>query len=257
MSDHFQIPIHLENVSAVYHLPNERIFSIKEYVIRMLKRQVSYNKLVALDRINLQVGKGEVFGVIGRNGAGKSTLLKIISRVLPPVEGRIRVTGRVAPLLGLGAGFNPELTGKENIFLNGAIMCLTKNEIEDRIEKIIEFSELGDFIDAPLRTYSTGMVARLGFSVATALNPDILIIDEILSVGDENFKIKSYERILEYKDKGLTIMLVSHNLNVIEALCDRVMWIDKGQVQMISNPVEVVQAYRADFSKQKTAALSN
>ena len=175
----------------------------------------------------------------------------IISRVLPPSEGNVYVRGRVAPLLTLGAGFNPELTGRENILLNGAILCLPETEIRRDMERIIEFSGLADFIDSPLRTYSSGMIARLGFAVATTLDPDILIIDEILSVGDEDFRTKSFSKIMDFKGSGVTIVLVSHNLEVIKELCDRVLWLEKGKEKLIGAPKEVVRKYRADIKNKQ------
>jgi lipopolysaccharide transport system ATP-binding protein len=190
------------------------------------------------------VQAGEVFGVIGRNGAGKSTMLKVVSRVLRPTKGRVRVIGRVAPLLELGAAFHHELTGRENVFLNAALLGRTQRQVEERFQEIVDFADIGGFIDAPLRTYSTGMVARLGFSVATAWEPDILVLDEVLAVGDEAFQAKCHERINSFREDGATVLLVSHNTRVVQEICQRVAWIDQGVIRAIGDPEEIVQMYR-------------
>jgi len=201
-------------------------------------------RFVALEEISFEVYKGEYFGIIGRNGAGKSTLLGLIAGVLAPDKGKIVVKGRVSPLLELGAGFHPELTGRENIILNGILLGMTKSEVLSKIDEIIEFSELGEFIDQPLRTYSSGMVARLGFSVIAHLDPEILLVDEILAVGDINFQKKCMEKMMNFRKNGVTIVLVSHNIEQVERLCDRVMWIDQHRVRAIGRPEEVCRLYR-------------
>jgi ABC-type polysaccharide/polyol phosphate transport system ATPase subunit len=236
--------VRLENASVVYRIPHERIATFKEYAIRLIQGKVKYHSFYALRDVNLTVNRGEVFGLIGQNGAGKSTLMKVIARVLRPSQGRVVVRGRVAPLLEVGAGFHPELTGRENVFLNGAMLGFTRQEMEAKFKNIVDFAELWEFIDSPLRTYSTGMWARLGFSVATDEQPEILLVDEILSVGDEAFQRKSLARIQTYRDQGTTILLVSHNMLTIENMCQSVAWIDHGQVQMVGDPAEVIQAYR-------------
>ncbi len=196
----------LDHVSVAYRAPYERIGTLKEYVIRWFQRRVKYQHFLALNDVSLTINKGEIVGIIGHNGAGKSTLLKLISRVLTPSSGKVWVRGKVAPLLELGAGFHPELTGRENIYLNGAILGLTRKEIDEKMQGIVDFSELHEFIDAPIRTYSSGMWARLGFAVATDTNPDILILDEIMAVGDEAFQRKSEARIKAFFEKGITIL---------------------------------------------------
>jgi ABC-2 type transport system ATP-binding protein/lipopolysaccharide transport system ATP-binding protein len=236
--------IQLDNISVRYRLPSERIGTFKEYVIRILERKIHFNSFWALRNINLAVYPGEVLGIIGKNGAGKSTMLKVISRVLRPTEGRVVVYGKIAPLLELGAGFHNELTGRENVFLNGALLGYSRKEMLSCFQSILDFSELQSFIDAPLRTYSSGMYARLGFSVATAHQPDILIIDEILGVGDEAFQQKCAERIAQFRHNGTTILFVSHSMQVIETLCQRVAWISHGKMSMIGEPNEVIAAYR-------------
>jgi ABC-2 type transport system ATP-binding protein len=233
----------LNNVSVKYSASEETIGTFKEYVIRVLKGNVRYREFMALNRIDLDVNEGEILGVIGRNGAGKSTLLKVISRVLVPTEGRVRIRGMVSPLLELGAGFHPELTGRENIFLNGTLLGHSRREIQSRLEEIIEFAELGSFIDSPLRTYSSGMVARLGFSVATTWKPEILVLDEILAVGDEAFRHKCQLRMEKYRDDGTTTLIVTHDSVMVESLCRRAVWLDHGQVKAIGPAKEVVDLY--------------
>jgi len=234
----------LDKVSVKYRAPEEVIRTLKEYAIQVAKRNVRFREFNALKDVDLQVNEGEILGIIGRNGAGKSTLLKVISRVLIPTEGRVRIRGVVSPLLELGAGFHPELTGRENIFLNGTLLGHSRREIESRLPDIIEFAELGAFIDSPLRTYSSGMWARLGFSVATAWIPEILILDEVLAVGDESFRNKCQIRMKNYREKGTTTLLVTHDSNTVETLCSRAMWLDHGQVKAIGPSREVVDLYR-------------
>lgn len=233
----------LEDVAVRYKVPKERIPSFKEYMIRWVKGDVSYQEFWALQHINLQVNRGEVLGIIGPNGAGKSTLLKVVARVLRPTRGRVRINGRVAPLLELGAGFDFELTGRENIYLNGAILGYSKSNIEKRFDRIVDFAGLGDFIDAPLRTYSTGMVARLGFAVATDVRPEILIVDEILGVGDAEFQTKSFERIQRFQAAGTTILLVSHSLGKVEEMCSRAIWLDHGKEMASGLAKTVINKY--------------
>jgi ABC-2 type transport system ATP-binding protein/lipopolysaccharide transport system ATP-binding protein len=235
--------IHLDNVSVQYRIPEERIGTFKEYAIRLLQRKIRFHTFWALDNVNLNIRRGEVFGVIGRNGAGKSTLLKVISRVLRPTKGRIVIYGKVAPLLELGAGFHPELSGRENIFLNGALLGYSHHEMESCFDQIVEFSELRPFIDASIRTYSSGMYARLGFAVATAHVPDILLVDEILSVGDGEFQQKCFARINEFRNKGSTIVLVSHAMDQVRMMCQRVAWLNKGKVELQGDPSTVISGY--------------
>ncbi len=237
--------IRLDGVSVRYRLPHESIPSFKEYAIRWLKRRVSYVDFWALRDVSLEIRPGEVFGIVGPNGAGKSTLLKVVARVLSPTEGRARVRGRVAPLLELGAGFDGELTGRENVMLNAAILGLPRREIEARFDRIVDFAGIRDFIDAPLRTYSTGMTARLGFSIATDVDPDVLILDEVLSVGDSDFQKKSLERILSFRKRGVTILLVSHGLAFVAQMCSRAAWISGGRLQAIGAAADVVREYQA------------
>ena len=236
--------VRLEDVSVSYRVPSERIGTFKEYVIRRLQGRVQHQDFLALDHVNINIKGGEVLGIIGKNGAGKSTLLKLVSRIMKPTGGRVWVRGRVAPLLEFGAGFHPELTGRENIFLNGALLGFTRRQMEQKFDRIVDFAELWDFIESPLRTYSSGMIARLGFAIATDVEPDILIVDEVLSVGDEAFQHKSSERMHKFQEQGVTIMLVSHNMMVIQQMCDRVAWIDHGRLQIVGAPVETIHRYR-------------
>lgn len=244
LNDNAESIIRLEHVSVRYRLPEERIGTLKEYAIRMLQKRVRYNSFLALQDVTVSVKKGEIFGFVGRNGAGKSTLLKVISRVLVPTEGRVWIQGRVSPLLELGAGFHPELTGRENVFLNGTLLGHSRREIEDHLEEITEFAELGAFIDAPLRTYSSGMVARLGFAVATTWKPEILILDEVLSVGDEAFQLKCQKRMEGFRTDQVTSLLVTHNMQTVETLCTRVAWLDHGIIKAVGEPDEIIKAYR-------------
>ena len=242
--DNAETVIRLDRVSVHYRLPEERIGTLKEYAIRLLQKRVRYNSFWALQEVTIDVKKGEIFGFIGRNGAGKSTLLKVISRVLIPTQGRVWIQGQVSPLLELGAGFHPELTGRENVFLNGTLLGHSRREIEEHLEEITDFAELGAFIDAPLRTYSSGMVARLGFAVATTWKPEILILDEVLSVGDEAFQLKCQRRMEGFRTDQVTSLVVTHSMQTVEALCTRVAWIDHGVIKTIGSPDEVIKAYR-------------
>ncbi|HQN68587.1 MAG TPA: ABC transporter ATP-binding protein [Anaerolineaceae bacterium] len=234
----------LENVSVRYRLPSERIGTLKEYAIRLLQRRLKHREFWAIKDLDLNIQQGEVFGIVGDNGAGKSTLLKVISKVLRPTTGRVRIHGKIAPLLELGAGFHPELSGRENVFLNGALLGYSHDEMNQVFNEIVEFSELAEFIDAPIRTYSSGMYARLGFAVATAHQPEILIVDEILSVGDEAFQRKCTDRITGFRENGATVLMVSHNLDLIAGMCNRAAWLDHGKLIHMGNAEEVVAKYR-------------
>ena len=235
--------IFLSAVSVRYRLPDERVATLKEYMIRLIQGKVRYNSFMALNGVSLVVKKGETFGILGRNGAGKSTLLKVISRVLMPTQGRVWVNGMVSPLLELGAGFHPELTGMENIYLNATLLGHSRKEIEQKIPEILDFAEIGGFIEAPLRTYSSGMVARLGFSVATAWLPDILILDEVLSVGDAAFAQKCTERMRSFRESGATVLLVSHSIDTVRSLCQRALLLEHGNVLEIGPASEVSEKY--------------
>jgi len=235
--------ITLESVSVRYRVPSEAIATFKEFAIRRLKGQLHTREFLALKDVTLEVRRGEAFGIVGRNGAGKSTLLKVVSRVLPPSSGRVVVHGHVAPLLELGAGFHPELTGRENVFLNGTLLGRSGREVGERFDEIAAFADIGDFIEAPMRTYSTGMIARLGFAVATAWTPEILILDEVLSVGDEAFQHKCLERMRSFRQQGTTVVMVSHSASVVNEMCSRAAWLEHGELRALGVVAEVTAAY--------------
>jgi ABC-type polysaccharide/polyol phosphate transport system ATPase subunit len=236
--------IQIDHVTVRFRIPHERIPTFQEYAIRWLKRRgVRYADFDALDDVSFSVEQGETLGIIGPNGAGKSTLLKVIARVIRPTRGRVRLRGRVAPLLELGAGFDYEMTGRENVFLNGAVLGFSRKDMARRLDRIVEFSGIGEFIDAPVRTYSSGMVARLGFAVATDVRPEILIIDEVLAVGDADFQRKSAARIREFRESGSTILVVSHSPASIKALCNRALWLEHGALRLLGPVDTVVDRY--------------
>ena len=237
------LSIRLQGVSLCYRLAKQRIPSLKEYTIHLLRGALSYEKLWALQDVDLTVRRGETLGIVGRNGAGKSTLLKVISGVLKPSTGTATVRGRLAPILELGSGFDYELTGIENVYLNGLLLGHTRREVEEKVDEIIDFSGLGDFIRSPLRNYSSGMQARLGFAIATAWVPDILILDEVLSVGDVTFTEKCEQRIRRFHDAGSTVLLVSHAPTAITKSCSRCIWLDDGRVRADGGAREVVSLY--------------
>ena len=236
------LAIHAQNLGKAFQLYDRPIDRLKQMLMRGRKRY--YKEFAALHDVNFELQKGEVLGLVGRNGAGKSTLLQLICGTLSPTMGQVSVHGRVAALLELGAGFNPEFTGKENIYLNASILGLSKSEIDERYDAIVEFSGIADFIHQPVKTYSSGMYVRLAFSIATSVDPDILVIDEALSVGDGAFARKSFDRIMRLKEKGATILFCSHSIYQIEALCTRALWLEKGVVRLIGDPSTVVARYQ-------------
>ena len=235
--------LEVRNVSMEYKMPSEKITSLKEMFIKRLKRQVRYKTLRALDNVSFEVKRGEVFGIIGLNGAGKSTLLKIVAGILKPTSGEVIRRGTIAPLIELGAGFNGQLSGLENIFLNGLLLGYPKKFLQDKLDEIIEFSELGDFIHMPLKNYSSGMRARLGFSIATCVQPDLLIVDEVLAVGDIKFRQKCENRIQSMIASGTSVLLVSHSLSQVQRLCQRVLWLEKGRVRRIGETKTILPDY--------------
>lgn len=237
--------ITFEKVSKTYPLYHHITGGIKNFLFHLPNAINSMRKFKfeALHDISFNVNKGESIGIIGRNGAGKSTILGLMAGVLKPTEGRVTVNGKVAPLLELGGGFHAELTGRENIILNGILLGMTKSEVKRKMDVIIEFSELGSFIEQPIRMYSSGMLARLGFSVIANLEPDILLIDEILAVGDKDFQKKCLEKMKEFKKLGVTMVLVSHNMGDVEMMCDRAIWIEDHYQKMDGHPSEVIQNY--------------
>ena len=235
--------IEVRDVSMRFRMANDRISSIKEYAIARLRGKLKYNEFEALKHVSFDVKRGEVIGLIGHNGAGKSTMLKVISGILKPTEGSVIVRGNVAPMLELGSGFDFDMTGRENIFLNGAILGYSEDFLKSKYDEIVAFSEIGQFIDVPLRNYSSGMIARLAFSVATVIVPEVLIVDEVLSVGDASFQEKSRARMMELMSGGTTVLFVSHSLPQIREMCNRVAWLEHGEVQMYGETQAVCDAY--------------
>ncbi|MBE6913974.1 MAG: ABC transporter ATP-binding protein [Ruminococcaceae bacterium] len=235
--------IEVSDVTMRFRMNNDKIMSLKEFVTTAIRGKLNYNVFTALDHVSFDVQKGETLGLIGHNGAGKSTMLKVISGILKPTEGSVKTCGNIVPMLELGSGFDFDLTGRENVFLNGAILGYSEEFLNAKYDEIVEFSELGHFIEMPIRNYSSGMLARLAFSVASVVNPEILIVDEILSVGDANFQEKSHRRMLELMGGGTTVLFVSHNLAQIREMCNRVVWLEHGQVKMYGPAEEVCNAY--------------
>ena len=238
--------IEVRDVSMRFRMANDRISSIKEYAIARLRGKLKYNEFEALKHVSFDVKRGEVIGLIGHNGAGKSTMLKVISGILKPTEGSVIVRGNVAPMLELGSGFDFDMTGRENIFLNGAILGYSEDFLKSKYDEIVAFSEIGQFIDVPLRNYSSGMVARLAFSVATVIVPEVLIVDEVLSVGDAAFQEKSRKRMMELMSGGTTVLFVSHDLDQVAQMCNRVVWLDHGQVRAFGKAKGICEAYERD-----------
>jgi ABC-2 type transport system ATP-binding protein/lipopolysaccharide transport system ATP-binding protein len=235
--------VELDRVSLRYRLARQRVPSFKEYAIHFVRGTLSYESFWAPQEISFAVERGETVGVVGRNGAGKSTLLKIIAGVLDPTTGAARVRGRVAPILELGTGFDLELTGRENVYLNALLLGHPRREIDQRLDEIVAFAELEEFVDSPLRSYSTGMIARLGFAVATAWVPDVLILDEVFAVGDSAFNQKCAQRFERFRAAGTTLLLVSHSAEVVASTCSRCLWIDHGRLAADGLPGEVLSRY--------------
>lgn len=235
--------LRVENVGMKFNLSQEKVDDLKDYVIKLLKGKISYNEFWALKDINFSLDKGDRLGILGLNGAGKSTLLKVIAGVLKATEGSVTTRGKIAPLLELGAGFDQQYTGKENIYLYGAVLGFSKQFLDDKFDEIVDFSELGNFIDVPVKNYSSGMKSRLGFSIATLVEPDILILDEVLSVGDAKFRRKSEAKIMSMFDKGVTVLFVSHSLEQVQRLCNKAILLDKGKIIAEGEIDEVSKIY--------------
>ena len=238
--------VEVRNVSMHFRMPTQRIDNVKEFFIKLIKRQLKYEDLHVLKNISFRVNRGESVGILGRNGAGKSTLLKLISGILEPTSGSITVRGSVVPLLKLGAGFDPDATGRENVFLNGAMLGFGKKEMQERYDRIVAFAELEKFMNMPLKNYSSGMIARLGFSVAVDVDPDLLIVDEVLAVGDASFQRKCADKIAALQENGTTLLLVSHSPAMVKKLCKRALWIKDGEIVMYDDADKVSDAYAAD-----------
>ena len=236
--------IEVSGVSMEFFTRDEKIDNLKELVVRLLKGKAKRKSVKVLNDVSFSVKKGESIALIGHNGAGKSTLLKLIAEIYKPTTGTVKVSGKVAPLLNLGAGFDPESTGKENVYLNGAILGYSRKEIAKKYEEIVEFAELGEYMHIPIKNFSSGMVARLGFAIAIDVNPDILLVDEILSVGDENFRRKCANKVNELRAKGVTFVIVSHNMAQVKALCQKAIWIENSEVMAYGDVNEVCEKYQ-------------
>jgi len=242
--------ISLTSVDKNYRLWGRRsqFATLKSALLKRDLRPSPEASVAALKNVSFAVDRGEAFGIIGRNGSGKSTLLKLISGILKPTSGRVAVNGRIAALIELGAGFHPEITGRENVYINGIMLGLSRREIDERFDKIVEFSGIRDFLDQPVKTYSSGMYVRLGFAVAVHVDPDVLLIDEVLSVGDEEFSARCVAKIQEMKYRGVTLVFVTHQLDQVRNLCDRALWLDHGMVEAVGDPMRVVDAYLQEVS---------
>lgn len=244
-----KIMIDVDHVTIRFNLANQKVDNLKEYFIKLIKKELLFQEFLAVKDVSFQVREGEAWGLIGTNGSGKSTMLKAISGILKPYKGSISVNGSVAPLIELGAGFDQELTARENILLNGCVLGHSEKFMQEHFDEIVDFAELHEFLDSPIKNYSSGMKARLGFSVATMVKPDILIVDEILSVGDYKFRQKCMKRMKELLSGGTTLLYVSHNIDEVKRLCDHVIWIDKGVVRMQGETNEVCDAYIEEMKK--------
>ena len=244
--------ISVRNLGICYTLRRSRERSLRRRLLQLLTGERMRGQFWALRHVSLDLHEGETLGVIGPNGAGKSTLCMAIARILPSDEGEVRANGKVAPILALGAGFNNEMTGLENIFLSGALMGLSRDKMRTLVPSILSFAELGEFVDVPVRVYSTGMRARLAFSIATSIDPDVLVLDEILSVGDAAFRRKSETRMMEFMSRARAIVLASHSMETIRRLCDRTLWLEKGRVEACGPTQEIIEEYRKAQQADRT-----
>ena len=238
--------VEVNNVSMHFNMNKDKIDNLKEYCIKLFKRQLFFEDFTALQDISFKIEAGDTFGIIGLNGSGKSTLLKVISGILKPTTGSVKVTGTIAPLIELGAGFDPDLTARENIFLNGSVLGFSREFMREKFDEIVEFSELQDFVDVPIKNFSSGMVARIGFSVATIVKPDILICDEILAVGDYKFQEKCEQRLKDLMSGGTTVILVSHSIQQVERICNHILWLEHGKMKALGGK-ELIPLYQPDF----------
>ncbi|WP_099092281.1 ABC transporter ATP-binding protein [Agathobaculum desmolans] len=235
--------IDVNNVSMRFNLATEKTESLKEYVVKLLTGKLMFDEFYALKNVSFHVDRGESVGILGANGSGKSTLLKVISGIYPPSSGTVSVNGAIAPLIELGAGFDPDLTARENVYLNGAVMGFQKEFVEDRYDEIVAFSELANFMDVPIKNFSSGMTARLGFSIATLVHPDILIVDEVLGVGDAAFQKKCESKMDELRQNGTTMLFVSHSVEQVEKVCTKAIWLKRGELVMSGTSKKVCAAY--------------
>lgn len=238
------VSIDVKQVTIRFNKTNMKVDNLKEYVIRLIKRQLMFQEFLAVKDVSFQVRQGEAWGIIGANGSGKSTMLKAISGIVKPYHGSIKINGTIAPLIELGAGFDQEMTARENIFLNGCILGYTKKFMQEHFDEIVEFAEMQEFLDSPIKNYSSGMKTRLGFSIATMVRPQILIVDEVLAVGDAAFQKKCRQRMRDMIGSGTTLLLVSHSMSDIMNLCDHAIWMEKGECKMQGAVKEVCEAYQ-------------
>jgi len=236
--------VELRNVEIHFNMSKEKLENLKEYFLKFVTRKLMYEDFIAVNDVSFDIKKGDVFGIIGLNGCGKSTTLKLISGILTPTKGTVETHGTIAPLIELGAGFDMELTARENIYLNGSVLGYSKKFIDEKFDDIVDFSEMRDFLDTPMKNYSSGMVARIGFAIATMTKPDILIVDEILAVGDFHFQEKCEKRMNAMIGDDTTVIIVSHSIEQIERLCKHCVWLEKGKVKMIGDALEVCEAYK-------------
>ena len=246
MENHEYI-IEVTDATVRFNMSTERLDNLKEYFIKLMNGQLMFQEFLALKQVDLKVKKGEAWGIIGTNGSGKSTLLKLICGILKPYKGNVAIRGTIAPLIELGAGFDSELTARENIFLNGAVLGHSERFMKEKFDEVVDFAELRDFLDMPIKNYSSGMAARLGFSIATVVQPDILIVDEVLSVGDYAFQQKCEARMHGMLENGTTLLYVSHSIESVRSLCNKALWLDKGNVRMNGDVMEVSQRYMESF----------
>ncbi len=244
-----RVIVDVDQVTIRFNLASQKVDNLKEYMVKLVKRELMFQEFLAVKDVSFQVRQGEAWGLIGTNGSGKSTMLKAISGIIKPYKGAITVRGSIAPLIELGAGFDQECTARENIFLNGCVLGHSEKFMKDHFDEIVDFAELHEFLDSPLKNYSSGMKARLGFSIATMVKPDILIVDEILSVGDYKFKQKCMKRMQDLLSGGTTLLYVSHNIDEVLRLCDHAIWIDKGVAKMQGSAKEVCDAYMKEMKK--------
>ncbi len=239
--------IEVTDATVRFNMSTERLDNLKEYFIKLMNGQLMFQEFLALKQVDLKVKRGEAWGIIGTNGSGKSTLLKLICGILKPYKGNVAIRGTIAPLIELGAGFDSELTARENIFLNGAVLGHSERFMKEKFDEVVDFAELRDFLDMPIKNYSSGMAARLGFSIATVVQPDILIVDEVLSVGDYAFQQKCEARMHGMLENGTTLLYVSHSIESVRSLCNKALWLDKGNVRMNGDVMEVSQRYMESF----------
>ena len=243
MKDNLKTMIEVKDATVRFNIASERIDNLKEYFIKLVKKELMFKEFLALKNINFSVKQGEAWGIVGTNGSGKSTLLKLICGILKPYKGSVSINGSIAPLIELGGGFDGDLTARENVFLNGAVLGYSDKFMKEHFDEIIDFAELWDFLDMPIKNYSSGMSARLGFAIATMVRPDILICDEVLSVGDYAFQKKCEKRMNEMREQGTTLLFVSHSIEAVREVCDKVLWINKGEKVMEGLAQDVCEAY--------------